>query len=83
MEKLSMVYHGHVFDSSGYGNAARAYVHALHAAGVELSDGTGGHVSPRDGSRAGWRPGRFLVEACCAKRRHCLCPVRCGADPDE
>jgi ADP-heptose:LPS heptosyltransferase/glycosyltransferase involved in cell wall biosynthesis len=37
MGKVSVVYHGHIFDSSGYGNAARAYVHALHNAGVELS----------------------------------------------
>jgi ADP-heptose:LPS heptosyltransferase/glycosyltransferase involved in cell wall biosynthesis len=32
-----VIYHGPVFDSSGYGQAARAYIHALHAAGVELS----------------------------------------------
>jgi hypothetical protein len=31
------MYHGHVFDASGYGNAARAYIHALHTAGVDLS----------------------------------------------
>jgi hypothetical protein len=34
---LSVAYHGHVFDASGYGHAARAYVHALHAAGVKLT----------------------------------------------
>jgi ADP-heptose:LPS heptosyltransferase/glycosyltransferase involved in cell wall biosynthesis len=37
MTKLGLVYHGHVFDASGYGSAARAYIHALHAAGVDLS----------------------------------------------
>jgi len=37
MQKLRVAYYGHVFDASGYGNAARAYIHALHAAGVELS----------------------------------------------
>lgn len=37
MQNLSLTYYGHVFDSSGYGNAARAYIHALHAVGIELS----------------------------------------------
>jgi hypothetical protein len=37
MQKLSVTYYGHVFDASGYGNAARAYIHAMHAAGIELS----------------------------------------------
>jgi ADP-heptose:LPS heptosyltransferase/2-polyprenyl-3-methyl-5-hydroxy-6-metoxy-1,4-benzoquinol methylase/glycosyltransferase involved in cell wall biosynthesis len=37
MRELSVTYYGHVFDASGYGNAARAYIHALRAAGVELS----------------------------------------------
>ena len=32
-----VTYYGHVFDSSGYGEAARAYIHALHGAGVPLS----------------------------------------------
>lgn len=36
MSKLSLVYYGHVFDASGYGNAARAYIHALHGCGIEL-----------------------------------------------
>jgi ADP-heptose:LPS heptosyltransferase len=31
-----LAYYGHVFDASGYGAAARAYIHALHAAGVDL-----------------------------------------------
>jgi ADP-heptose:LPS heptosyltransferase/2-polyprenyl-3-methyl-5-hydroxy-6-metoxy-1,4-benzoquinol methylase len=35
--KLKVVYHGHVFDASGYGQAARAYVHAFDRAGLELS----------------------------------------------
>jgi ADP-heptose:LPS heptosyltransferase/glycosyltransferase involved in cell wall biosynthesis len=37
VQKLGLAYHGHVFDASGYGNAARNYIHALHAAGVQLS----------------------------------------------
>ena len=37
MKTVSVCYYGHVFDASGYGNAARAYIHALHAVGVELS----------------------------------------------
>ena len=37
MDELSLVYYGHVFDATGYGQAARGYVHALHAAGVRLS----------------------------------------------
>ena len=32
-----LIYHGPVFDSSGYGQAARAYVHAFHEAGIDLS----------------------------------------------
>jgi len=36
-ETLSVTYHGNVFDASGYGHAARAYIHALHRAGVKLS----------------------------------------------
>lgn len=34
---LALVYHGEVFNASGYGAAARAYVHALHDAGIKLS----------------------------------------------
>lgn len=37
MPTIGVTYHGHVFDASGYGSAARAYVHALHAAGIELA----------------------------------------------
>lgn len=37
MEELSVAYYGYVFDASGYGHAARAYIHALHAAGVRLA----------------------------------------------
>ena len=37
MDDLRLTYYGHVFDASGYGRAARAYVHALHRAGVTLS----------------------------------------------
>jgi hypothetical protein len=37
MERVRVRYHGHIFDASGYGDAARAYIHAMHAVGVELS----------------------------------------------
>lgn len=37
MDDLSLVYYGHVFDATGYGRAARAYVHALHTAGIKVS----------------------------------------------
>lgn len=36
-ETIHVTYYGWVFDASGYGNAARGYLHALHRAGVELS----------------------------------------------
>jgi glycosyltransferase involved in cell wall biosynthesis len=34
---ISVNYYGEVFSTSGYGTAARAYVHALHTAGVRVS----------------------------------------------
>jgi 2-polyprenyl-3-methyl-5-hydroxy-6-metoxy-1,4-benzoquinol methylase len=37
MDNLNLAYYGYVFDASGYGHAARAYIHALHRAGVTLS----------------------------------------------
>lgn len=37
MDEISIVYYGYVFDASGYGQAARAYIHALHGAGISLS----------------------------------------------
>ena len=37
MDDLRVTYYGHLFDASGYGRAARAYIHALHKAGVTLS----------------------------------------------
>jgi len=37
MEKISVNYHGYVFDATGYGKASRAYIHALHVAGVRVS----------------------------------------------
>jgi glycosyltransferase involved in cell wall biosynthesis len=37
MDDIKLTYYGHVFDASGYGQAARGYIHALHAAGVSLS----------------------------------------------
>jgi ADP-heptose:LPS heptosyltransferase/2-polyprenyl-3-methyl-5-hydroxy-6-metoxy-1,4-benzoquinol methylase len=37
MSDISVVYYGNVFDASGYGQAARAYIQALHRAGITLS----------------------------------------------
>jgi 2-polyprenyl-3-methyl-5-hydroxy-6-metoxy-1,4-benzoquinol methylase len=37
MERINLIYYGYVFDASGYGNAARSYIHALHEAGIQLS----------------------------------------------
>jgi len=37
MDKLNVVYYGYLFDASGYGHAARAYIRALHEAGIGLS----------------------------------------------
>ena len=34
---LSVTYYGHLFDASGYGQAARGYIHALHAPASRLS----------------------------------------------
>ena len=36
-DALTVTYYGEVFSTSGYGTAARAYVHALHAAGVRIA----------------------------------------------
>jgi ADP-heptose:LPS heptosyltransferase/glycosyltransferase involved in cell wall biosynthesis len=36
-ETINLVYYGYVFDASGYGQAARAYIHALHGAGVNVA----------------------------------------------
>jgi glycosyltransferase involved in cell wall biosynthesis/SAM-dependent methyltransferase len=36
MTDLSLAYYGYVSDHSGYGHTARAYVHALHRAGVQV-----------------------------------------------
>ena len=36
MDRLTLVYHARPFDASGYGAAARAYIYALHRAGVEV-----------------------------------------------
>jgi glycosyltransferase involved in cell wall biosynthesis len=33
----AIVFHGYVHEPTGYGSAARAYIHALHAAGVPMS----------------------------------------------
>jgi ADP-heptose:LPS heptosyltransferase len=37
VETINVAYYGWVFDASGYGHAARSYVHALHRAGINLS----------------------------------------------
>lgn len=34
---ISVNYYGYVFDATGYGQAARGYIRALHAAGVKVS----------------------------------------------
>jgi ADP-heptose:LPS heptosyltransferase/glycosyltransferase involved in cell wall biosynthesis len=34
---ICLAYHGAVFDASGYGEAARATIHALHEAGIRLA----------------------------------------------
>ena len=36
-QELSLTYYGYVFDASGYGQAARGYIHALDRAGIKLS----------------------------------------------
>lgn len=36
-ETINLVYYGWVFQASGYGQAARGYLHALHRAGINLS----------------------------------------------
>lgn len=37
MDRVSVTYYSYPFDASGYGHAARGYIHALHSAGIELS----------------------------------------------
>lgn len=37
MDEITLTYYGYIFDASGYGQAARAYIHALHRAGINLS----------------------------------------------
>jgi len=36
-ETINLIYYGWVFQASGYGQAARSYLHALHRAGINLS----------------------------------------------
>jgi 2-polyprenyl-3-methyl-5-hydroxy-6-metoxy-1,4-benzoquinol methylase len=47
MQKVRVCYYGHVFDASGYGSAARAYIHAMNAAGIELSAVNLSHAAPQ------------------------------------
>ena len=47
-QKPGVLFSGYVFETTGYGTAARAYVHALHRANLNLS------VFSR--SREDWRP---------------------------
>lgn len=37
MNEISLAYYANVFDASGYGHAARAYIHSMHQAGIRLS----------------------------------------------
>jgi ADP-heptose:LPS heptosyltransferase/glycosyltransferase involved in cell wall biosynthesis len=37
MDDIRVAYYGYVFDASGYGHAARAYIHAMHRAGLTLA----------------------------------------------
>jgi ADP-heptose:LPS heptosyltransferase len=37
MNRPTLIYYAHPFDATGYGAASRAYIHALHCAGVDLS----------------------------------------------
>src|ERR1044072_12765 len=37
MDEINLTYYGYIFDASGYGQAARGYIHALHRAGINLS----------------------------------------------
>jgi len=46
-EAVNLVYYGNIFDASGYGQAARAYIHALHAAGVNVAAVDLGNHSPQ------------------------------------
>lgn len=46
-DPITVNYYGEVFSSSGYGTAARAYIHALHAVGVRVAVMGGGRV-PHD-----------------------------------
>lgn len=47
--EVSVNYYGEVFSSSGYGTAARAYIHALHQAGVRVSVFGAGRPPPNFG----------------------------------
>lgn len=49
-ETINVAYYGNVSDVSGYGHAARAYIHALHATGMNLSviDLAGSQRQPED-----------------------------------
>ncbi|HEV7586930.1 MAG TPA: glycosyltransferase, partial [Longimicrobium sp.] len=60
MEPLTVAYYGYVTDASGYGHTARAYIHALHRAGVELS--------VTDLSRRRARPADALVASLLERR---------------
>jgi glycosyltransferase involved in cell wall biosynthesis len=40
---MNAIYYGYIFEPTGYGEAARAYIHALHQAGINLSVVSLGH----------------------------------------
>jgi glycosyltransferase involved in cell wall biosynthesis len=45
-DAIAVSYYGEIFSSSGYGTAARAYIHALHAAGVRVAITGAGQPPP-------------------------------------
>jgi hypothetical protein len=47
MQKVRVCYYGNVFDASGYGSAARAYIHAMNAAGIDLFVVNLSHAAPQ------------------------------------
>ena len=47
VESIDLLYYANVFDASGYGQAARGYIHALHAAGVNMGVVNLAHHAPQ------------------------------------
>ena len=42
----SIAFHGYVFARTGYGTAARSYVHAFHEAAIDMSVVSMDHYNP-------------------------------------